>query len=144
MRLRILTLGLAAAGAALAGCAYDDGYGYGPGYGHGGDAGLYGGYRYEGRDFAYGPRDGRPYFRGRGARLLDPWLAYTVEGQEIVSMGFSAARDGSIGEQTAHRANIWFRRHADTNRDMYLTDEEIRIALVNGAENQIWPGRERY
>lgn len=133
MRRSILCL-IAAAG--LAGCAYDDGYGpYGydePGY-------RYGDYRYDGRAYGYGDRDRVPrYFTGAGARLLDPWLSDTSEGREIVSLGFTEARDGRISERTAHRANIWFRRHADVNRDMALTDEEIRIALANAASSRAW------
>ena len=35
-----------------------------------------------------------------------------------------------ISEETADRANIWFRRYADSNHDMTITDPEIRTALV--------------
>jgi hypothetical protein len=111
----------AAATAALAGCTT-----YGDGYGRGG----YEDYRYEGRDYSRGR--GNP-FRGPGAHLLDPWLAETREGQRLVRMGWPGSRDGRIGVDLAHRANLWFRRYADSDRDLCLTDAEIRIALVMAA-----------
>lgn len=139
MRLAIATLMLGAA--ALQGCTYDEGYGL-DGYGYRSDDYRYGDYHYDGRDFGYGRYRGAPaYFRGAGARLLDPWLANTEEGREIVATGFSAARDGRIGEETAHRANIWFRRYADTDGDLRLTDEEIRVALMQASSGRPW---ERY
>jgi hypothetical protein len=103
---------------------YYDGH---DGYGRGG----YGGYDYVGRDYERLGND-CGFFRGSGGDLLDPWLACTSEGQGIVRRGFDSDDDGSIGRDTADRANIWFRRHADTDRDMRLTDPEIRAALVNG------------
>lgn len=119
------------AAASLAGCAthydrygYRDWYGGGPAY-HGDD--------YQARDHQYGPiAAGMPFFRGDGASVLDPWLAFTPEGRDIVSRGFHS-RDGRISMKTAHRANIWFRRYADTNNDLALTDPEIRTALVQAA-----------
>jgi len=115
---RRLFLALGAA-AALAGCAtYDHGYGD---------------YRYEGD--AYG-RDGDGPFRGPGADLLDPWLSETEEGSRLVRMGWRGAEDGWLDEETAERANIWFRRYADTNRDLCLTDPEIRIALVTASRER--------
>ena len=48
-------------------------------------------------------------------------------------MGFMAAAEGFVSEDTAHRANIWFRRYADQDRDMRITDPEIRTALVVAA-----------
>ena len=42
-----------------------------------------------------------------------------------------------ISEATADRANIWFRRYADTNRDLVLTDPEIRIALVTASRRYL-------
>ena len=108
-------LACAAAAAALAGCAtYDD---YGGGH-----------YRYEGSEWAV--RQGGGPLRGPGAALLDPWLAETEEGWAIVRAGWRSARDGWIDEGTDERANIWLRRHADTDRDLCLTDEEIRHALA--------------
>jgi hypothetical protein len=90
--------------------------------------GGYGPYGYGGR--AYGHYDGPAYFTGSGAAALDPWLAETPEGRRFVSARFDARRDGRISAETAHHANIWFRRYADGNRDKQLTDEEIRLALV--------------
>lgn len=89
------------------------------------------GARYSGSAWS-GPRDalaGLP-LEGPGASVLDPWLLETAEGQTIVAAGFRDAQSGFIDEETAHRINIWFRRYADTNRDMQLTDPEIRLALV--------------
>ena len=67
---------------------------------------------------------------GPGVAILDRWLAETREGRAIVTTGFRDAAEGEVSEDVAHRANIWFRRYADTDRDMRITDEEIRIALV--------------
>ncbi|MFN3387659.1 MAG: hypothetical protein ACK40O_01915 [Allosphingosinicella sp.] len=121
-RLAVATLFGAALG--VAGCAtyYDDDR-YGGGYG-------YGDYAYDGRDYQrIGNECGA--FGGSGGHRLDPWLACTQEGRQIVRMRFDGDDDGRIGARTADDANIWFRRHADTNRDMRLTDPEIRAALVN-------------
>jgi hypothetical protein len=114
---------------AVSACAtyYDDDYGYG--------RGGYGGYDYVGRGYDRLGND-CGVFRGRGGHRLDPWLACTREGQDIVRYRFDEDHDRSIGRETADRANIWFRRHADTNRDMRLTDNEIRAALVNAARHQ--------
>lgn len=67
---------------------------------------------------------------GPGVEILDRWLAETREGRAIVTTGFSGAAEGVVSEDVAHRANIWFRRYADTDHDMRITDEEIRIALA--------------
>ena len=71
------------------------------------------------------------FFGGSGGDRLDPWLACTPEGQGIVRRGFDSDQDRRVSARTAERANIWFRRHADTNRDLRLTDPEVRAALVN-------------
>jgi len=91
-------------------------------------------------DYAYGGSEwageAAPYegaLRGEGLALLDRWLADTREGRAIVTLGFRDAAEGEVSEDVAHRANIWFRRYADSNRDMRITDEEIRIALVAAA-----------
>jgi opacity protein-like surface antigen len=104
---------------------------YGEGYGRGGG---YGGYGYDGRDYQRLGND-CGFFAGSGGRRLDPWLACTREGQGIVRYGFDEDQDRRLTGKTADRANIWFRRHADTNRNMRLTDPEIRAALVNGARH---------
>jgi len=70
---------------------------------------------------------------GPGVAILDPWLAQTREGVTVVTLGFRDAAEGDVSEDVAHRANIWFRRYADSNRDMRITDEEIRVALVTAA-----------
>ena len=100
-----------------------------------GSRGGYGGYDYVGRDYDRIGNDCR-FFRGSGGDMLDPWLACTREGQEFVRGRFDTDEDRRIGRRGADRANIWFRRHADTNRDMRLTDAEIRAALVNAARYQ--------
>lgn len=96
-----------------------------------------GGYDYVGRDYDR-PGNDCGFFRGSGGARLDPWLACTREGQGIVRRGFDRDGDRRIGAATAERANIWFRRHADTDRDLRLTDPEVRAALVNGER---WGGR---
>ncbi|HEY5721320.1 MAG TPA: hypothetical protein VIT45_03270 [Allosphingosinicella sp.] len=114
---------LLAAALATAGCAtrHHD-YGYTDGM-DGGD------YAYAGTDYDRLGNDCGT-FGGSGGDMLDPWLACTGEGEDLVRALFGG-RDGRIDEATADRANIWFRRHADTNRDLRLTDPEIKAALVN-------------
>jgi hypothetical protein len=70
---------------------------------------------------------------GPGVAILDPWLRETREGQAVVTLGFNEAIEGVISEPVAQRANAWFRRYADQNCDMRLTDAEIRTALVAAA-----------
>jgi hypothetical protein len=87
-------------------------------------------YGYAGSDWA-GPR--APYqgeLHGPGVAILDPWLIETAEGRAVVTLGFSEAAHGFVSEDIAHRANIWFRHYADENRDMRISDPEIRTALV--------------
>ena len=87
-------------------------------------------YAYDGSEWD-GPR--QPYageLRGPGVGLLDPWLRETPEGRAVVTLGFQDAAQGMVSEDVAHRANIWFRRYADENCDMRITDPEIRTALV--------------
>jgi hypothetical protein len=119
----IAALFMVAAG--VSACAVYDDYAYGRGYhGH-----RYGDYQYNGDAYAGWSRAPEA-FSGNGAPLLDPWLAQTEEGRAVVGMGFDEGRRGRISAETAHRANSWFRRYADQDRDMRLTDEEIRLALV--------------
>jgi len=111
MRRSVYLVLLAACG--LAGCAYEHGY--------------------HGREWA-GP--GHPYqgaLSGPGLAILDDWLKDTREGNVIVTMGWREAGRGVVSEDVAHRANIWFRRYADRDRDMTITDPEIRTALVAAA-----------
>jgi hypothetical protein len=110
---------------ALTACAwgYDD-----YGYGHGRD--LRAGPAYRGEQWAGVREPFRGELTGPGVEILDEWLKNTDEGQAIVTLGFRDAGEGVISEDVAHRANIWFRRYADQNRDMTITDPEIRTALV--------------
>ena len=127
-----------AALAATGACAYED---YGP---YGPDRGGSGPHAYDGRDWAGASEPYRGELRGPGVAILDRWLLETREGREIVTLGFSDAVDGEVSEDVAHRANIWFRRHADSNRDMRITDPEIRAALANSAIFQRhWRARRR-
>ena len=89
-------------------------------------------YAYDGRDWATRrPYDGE--LQGPGVELLDPWLIETAEGRAVVTLGFREAGNGYVSEDVAHRANIWFRRYADQNCDLRVTDPEIRTALVTAA-----------
>jgi hypothetical protein len=86
-------------------------------------------YRYVGQDYQ---RLGNhcAVFGGPGAPMLDPWLACTREGQDLVRYRYGP-RSGNLSPAMADRLNIWFRRNADTNHDLRLTDPEIKAALVN-------------
>ena len=130
----------------LTACAwgYDQYHTAPPGY-YGGQIPYYGapGMVYAGPGPAYGgqqwaqPHPTRTPFEGAltgpGLAQLDEWLKETPEGRAIVTLGFTDAVGGVITAETADRANIWFRRYADTNHDMTLTDPEIRTALVAGS-----------
>ena len=121
MRRRVLTTltaGLAVLGAA--GCATDP-------YGYGGDP------AYAGSAWSGERRPWQGDLHGPGLNVLDPWLKETAEGRAVVTLGFNTAAEGFVSEEVAHRANIWFRRYADENRDMRITDPEIRTALVAAA-----------
>ena len=112
-------------------CAYLDDYG--SGYGPPGNS-LYGDYMYAGAAYDRGAWDeGSMRLDGPGADILDPWLALTSEGRDILALGFNAGADGTVSREMAERANVWFRRYADRDRDMRLTDEEIRLALAHAA-----------
>jgi hypothetical protein len=146
LRMRAMALLLAAAGLSACTSYYDD-HAYGPGYysysdNRGwDDVGPYGDYRYEGDYYGSGRWQGRDAsLSGDGVERLDPWLALTPEGRDIVTLGFAADDDGWISEDAAERANIWFRRYADTNDDLRLTDPEIRLALVQGSRDRPWLG----
>ena len=97
----------------------------------------YGPFRYEGSEWqgARAPYHGD--LRGAGLDVLDPWLKETLEGRTIVTLGFREAGRGNVSVETAHRANIWFRRYADRDRDMKITDPEIRTALVQAARRYL-------
>ncbi len=125
MRRALLATSIAGMVLGLAACAHDD-FHDAPGYA------PYGAYAYAGQAWA----DRRPYqgeLRGPGVAMLDPWLRETAEGRAIVTLGFHAAAEGHVSEAIADRANIWFRHYADGDRDMRITDPEIRTALVAAA-----------
>ena len=115
----IMFSGLAALG--VAACTHPGGYGQETRYG-------YAGGEWDGPRGAYsGP------LHGPGVATLDPWLTETAEGRAIVTLGFRDAGRGFVDDDVAHRANIWFRRYADSDGDMRITDPEIRVALVAAA-----------
>jgi len=78
---------------------------------------------------------------GPGLAILDDWLKETREGRLVVTMGWGEAHAGYVSEDVAHRVNVWFRRYADRDRDMILTDPEIRTALVAAAGRWARRGR---
>ena len=120
MRRATLFLALALGAGA---CAYDSYDTQPPGYG---------GAEWSGTRMPYqGP------LSGPGVETLDPWLRETEEGRAIVTMGFMDAAQGIVSDDVAHRANIWFRRYADHDRDMRITDPEIRTALVYAASGYL-------
>ena len=121
---RALLIPFALAG--LSACAWGhDGYGRG-GYGPSGPA-------YGGREWSEPRRPFEGELTGPGVAILDDWLKETPEGRAIVTLGFRDAARGAVSEDVAHRANLWFRLYADQNRDMIITDPEIRTALVAAA-----------
>lgn len=127
MRHAILLMLAGGAALALGACADDEFH-----YPSGTAASPYGPYAYAGQMW----RDRRPYdgpLTGPGVDILDPWLKETEEGRAVVTLGFHAASRGEVSEDVAHRANIWFRRYADGDHDMRITDPEIRTALVAAA-----------
>ena len=82
---------------------------------------------------ATGPGRGSPMtasFTDRASTCSIPGCSTRPEGRAVVTLGFSEAANGLVSEDVAHRANIWFRRYADENCDMRVTDPEIRTALV--------------
>jgi len=133
MRRRTLLTILGLAGLSACAWGYDEHYDA-PGW----QAGPHPAYR--GGEWA-GPRPMRTPFEGAltgpGLAQLDDWLKDTPEGRAIVTLGFTDAANGVISAETADRVNIWFRHYADTNRDMTITDPEIRIALVAGSRRYL-------
>jgi hypothetical protein len=149
-----LSITLAASGLCACAWGYDGNYGQGYSYPYGytAPAGYAQGYGagpvYQGAQWAaprpvaapQAPR--QPYtgqLSGPGVETLDEWLRDTAEGRAIVTLGFHDAAEGVISEDVAQRANIWFRHYADNNRDMTITDEEIRTALVAAAGRYLPP-----
>ncbi|HEX8640206.1 MAG TPA: hypothetical protein VF704_03515 [Allosphingosinicella sp.] len=122
--LAILAASLAAI--AVAGCSYDPYQARPRGHGPARHA-------YDGGEWDV-PRGGfAGGLEGPGVSILDPWLKETREGRAIVTLGFREAARGFVSDDVAHRVNIWFRRYADTDGDMRITDPEIRTALVAAA-----------
>lgn len=113
---------LLAAAAGSAACTTYDNYG--------GQRRAYGEYAYVGRDYQRLGND-CGFFEGEGGGALDPWLACTDEGRELVRDRYDDDQDRRVTLATADEANVWFRRHADTDGDMRLTDGEVKAALVN-------------
>ena len=131
MRRAILSLATILTGLGLSACAYDDHYG-------GGSGRSYGDYSYAGQDWrGRHPGPYRGELRGPGVEILDPWLLETPEGRAIVTVGFRDAVRGRISEAVAERANIWFRQYADQDRDMRITDPEIRLALIYASREHL-------
>jgi len=88
---------------------------------------------YRGSEWS-GPRQAyQGDLHGPGLAILDPWLKETREGRAVVTLGFRDAARGFVSEDVAHRANIWFRRYADQDCDLRITDPEIRTALAAAA-----------
>ena len=112
-------LGLAVAALSATACTTDDYYGGQP--------------VYQGTQYASARQPYLGELTGPGVALLDPWLVGTEEGRAVVTLGFTTAAEGVISEDVAHRANVWFRRYADQNCDLRLTDGEIRNGLVAAA-----------
>ena len=119
--------------AGLSACAwgYDDYYGSPYGTVEAGSGPAYRGGAWAEPRAVRAPFEGA--LSGPGLAQLDDWLKETPEGRAIVTLGFSDAAGGVISAETADRANIWFRRYADSNHDMTITDPEIRTALVAAA-----------
>jgi hypothetical protein len=141
---RIMALAAATAAFVTSGC-YDDYYRPGHGYYAYPATSAYPAYpdyppaAYQGREWSQPRQAYAGELTGPGAELLDPWLAETAEGRAVVTVGFNSAAEGVVSEDVAHRANIWFRRYADQNRDMRFTDGEIRNALVAAAAPYLRP-----
>ena len=124
-------IALLAVAVGVSACAYYDDYG--DSFGSRGGS-LHGDYMYAGAAYNRDSwDDGRMRVGGSGADILDPWLALTSEGRDILARGFNAGPDGRVSAEMAGRANVWFRRYADSDRNMRLTDEEIRLALAHAA-----------
>ncbi len=110
-------------------CSYHNDLGYGAPA-----QAAFGAYRYAGAAYDEASWDqAKAQLAGPGAAMLDPWLAVTAEGRAILARGFKAEGSGIVTREVAERANLWFRRYADHDHDMLLTDGEIRVALVQAA-----------
>jgi hypothetical protein len=92
------------------------------------------GYYDRGADGSYAVYEGGRYGEygvgGGGADHLDPWLNGTQPGQRLVLAFFDRNANGRIGLDRADEANRWFRRFADRDHDLRVTDDEINRALI--------------
>lgn len=77
-----------------------------------------------------GGRYGEYGVGGDGAGHLDPWLNGTQQGQRLILGFFDRNYNGRIGIDRAGEANRWFRRFADRDHDLRVTDHEINRALI--------------
>lgn len=77
-----------------------------------------------------GGRYGEYGVGGDGAKHLDPWLNGTQPGQRLILAFFDRNYNGRIGIDRAGEANRWFRRFADRDHDLRVTDDEINRGLV--------------
>lgn len=77
-----------------------------------------------------GGRYGEYGVGGVGAKHLDPWLNGTQPGQRLILAFFDRNYNGRIGIDRAGEANRWFRRFADRDHDLRVTDDEINRGLV--------------
>ena len=94
------------------------------------------GYSYRDRqpDGAYpvyqGGRYGDYGIGGAGAKHLDPWLSGTQPGTRLILAFYDRNYNGRIGVDRAGEANRWFRRFADRDHDLRVTDDEINRGLI--------------
>lgn len=77
-----------------------------------------------------GGRYGEYGIGGAGAEHLDPWLNGTQPGQRLILAFFDRNYNGRIGVDRAGEANRWFRRFADRDHDLRITDDEINRGLI--------------
>lgn len=77
-----------------------------------------------------GGRYGEYGIGGAGAKHLYPWLNGTQPGQRLILAFFDRNYNGRIGLDRAGEANRWFRRFADRDHDLRITDDEINRGLV--------------
>lgn len=101
-------------------------YGYGDRY----DDASYGRFSHHGGGYAYEGDDWNSDWED-DLDHLDPWLEETEEGRAIVRRQLGGRGWGP----SVRDLNISFRIAADANRDMRLTDGEIRLALVRWANS---------
>jgi hypothetical protein len=111
-------------------CAVYDDFAYGRAYGYHGH--RYGDYRYQAATIRAGAA--LPT-RSRAAALPCSTRGWPrrAKARRSSAPASTTAAPGHLGAQSAHRANAWFRRLADQDGDLRLTDQEIRTALLRAA-----------